>query len=56
MIKYKTETAILAFIAIFYFGYWSYQYYENKIIIDNFHLMIFIFMIVGLSRRKINKK
>jgi hypothetical protein len=53
--KYKTETAILAFILIFYFGYWSYQYHENNRIIDNFHLMIFMVLIFGVSRRKINK-
>lgn len=50
--KYKTKTAIYAIITILYFGYWSYQYYENNKNIDNFHLMIFMMLIFSVSRRK----
>ncbi len=51
--KYETQQAILALIIVFLFGYWSYQYYENGKILNNYDLMLVIFMLFSLqSNRK----
>lgn len=53
IMKYETQQAILALIIVFLFGYWSYQYYENGKILNNYDLMLVIFMLFSLqSNRK----
>ena len=52
----KTEKAIIAFIIILLFGFWSYQYFVNSKIVDNYHLMIFIFLLFALKSKKRWKK
>ena len=50
--KYEKQQAIIALIIVFMLGYWSFQYYENGKVLDNYHLMLVVFMFNILSDNK----
>lgn len=54
--KYEKQQAIIALIIVFMLGYWSFQYYENGKVLDNYHLMLVVFMLFALQSNRKNKK
>lgn len=49
----KASIALLLLIAI---TYWGYQYYENKVILNNYNLMIVMLLFFSLIKLDNEKK
>lgn len=43
-----TLKAFVALVLLIAITYWSYQYYENKVILNNYNLLIVIFLLFSL--------
>jgi len=51
-----TLKALVAFALIFVIIYWGYQYYHNKIILNNYNLMIVILLVYASLKLDNEKK
>ena len=51
-----TLKALVAFALIFVIIYWGYQYYHNKIILNNYNLMIVMLLCFSLIKLDNEKK
>ena len=52
----KALKALIAFALIFVIIYWAYQYYHNKVILNNYNLMIVILLIYASLKIDNEKK
>ncbi len=52
----KTLKALIAFALIFMIIYWGYQYYHNKVILNNYNLMIVILLVYASLKMDNEKK